>query len=118
MSLRNPNRVVLVCGGREYNDYRRVKMMLDSLRPAAIVHGCARGADAMASRYAQVRGIPEIRVPANWNFYDTGAGSKRNGWMVQFVKVTLVLAFPGGDGTANMVKTARLAGIETLEVEG
>lgn len=116
--MRNPNRVVLVCGGRDYEDHRRVKMLLDSLRPAAIVHGCARGADTIASQYARTRGIPEIRVPAHWDFYGTPAGSKRNGWMLQFVKVNLVLAFPGGDGTENMIKFARLAGVETLEVEG
>jgi hypothetical protein len=36
--------------------------------------------------------------------------------MLEEGKPDLVVAFPGGTGTANMVKQARAAGVEVLEV--
>lgn len=109
--------VLLVCGGRDYNNYERMKTILDHLAPNAIVHGCAKGADQMAGNYARARGIPEIRVPANWDFYEKPAGVFRNDWMLKFVKVTKVVAFPGGKGTADMVRKAKFEGFDVLEIE-
>ena len=112
---------VLVCGGRDFSDRDLMHKTLDCLaaRPhgvRAVVHGGAPGADSLAGEWARARGRPEIRVPANWDWYGRRAGTLRNTWMLDFCIVCHVVAFPGGNGTANMVAKARRCGIKVTEV--
>jgi len=109
--IRGP--VVLVTGGRHYMNKTHVNRVLQEVMPRCVVQGGAKGADALAKQWALTCGVPMIEVPAQWGFYDLGAGNLRNGWMIEFVKVELVIAFPGGKGTDNMVNQAkRLGGID------
>ncbi len=108
--------VYLVCGGRKFANKGQLYEELDDRPVSAIVHGDAKGADRLAGQWASERGIPEILVPANWIYHHKGAGPIRNGWMLKFVRVDVVLAFPGGTGTANMVSQARAAGIPVKEI--
>lgn len=112
---------ILVCGGREFKDR---KLLHDTMAKAklyfadyyCIINGFARGADMMAHSWAFFEGCCSICVPANWDFYDDKAGSIRNKWMLDFVPPDLVIAFPGGSGTADMVKQSRARGIDVWEV--
>jgi ABC-type Fe3+-hydroxamate transport system substrate-binding protein len=99
---------VLVCGGRDYNDYKSVKAMLDPLVHdiSLIIQGGAKGADSLASRWACENGIPEEEYEANWKDYGKGAGPRRNTEMIEEGKPDLVIAFKGGKGTQNMMKQA------------
>ncbi len=99
-------------GGREYSDARRVNECLDWLHAAVnitlLVQGGARGADALAARWARDH-LPKERsvtVEAEWTRYGKSAGMRRNQEMLQRHKPHLVLAFPGGRGTANCVLDA------------
>lgn len=112
---------ILVCGGRDYSGYEEVANVLDGydfpgMKGLAIIHGGARGADSLAGRYAQENGICEIVVKANWDQYGKGAGTVRNQWMLDYCNPDLVIALPGGAGTADMVRRARKAGVEVVEV--
>lgn len=114
---------VLVCGGRDFADMDLLCRTLDSMaaRPSgvpAVVHGDQRGADRMAGEWARVRGRPEVRVPANWDWLGRRGGALRNTWMLDFCRVDHVVAFPGGAGTADMVAKARRRGIKVIEVGG
>lgn len=71
--------------------------------------------DACADRWARAQ-LPRVvphRYPAAWDVHGVAAGPMRNRWMANELaryraagcKVA-VLAFPGGDGTADMVKAA------------
>lgn len=113
--------IILVCGGRNFDDWGLLNSELSKLEwnvggIDAIVHGDANGVDAMAGKWAREHGIPEIRVPAQWDYYGNSAGPLRNQWMADIIKPDLVLAFPGGKGTANMKEVARKNNIELLEV--
>lgn len=110
-------KVVLVCGGRKYGNAKHLGSVLQAVGPTAVVHGGASGADMLADGWARARGIPVVRVDALWDFYEDAAGGIRNGWMLDLVKVHLVVAFPGGDGTADMVRRAKMRHIEVLRVE-
>lgn len=105
---------VLVCGGRDFSDYERVDDYLASLYPppTAIIHGCARGADSLASRWARENAVPEVCFKADWNKNGKAAGPIRNAEMLAKGKPDLVVAFPGGRGTADMVAKAIAAGVE------
>lgn len=105
-------------GGRDLTDQGLVYRALYDRPVTAVVHGrCRTGADTFASRWARDNGVPEILVPAQWDFYKKTAGPLRNGWMIEFIPIGVVLAFPGGPGTANMVKRARAAGLRVKEIE-
>lgn len=127
----------LVCGGREFNDQTMFdSAMGDLLRlrgcPTVVIHGDARGADRMAGEWARRMAIEPIPFPAKWtdlshpdavirvrkdgSRYDAKAGHRRNQQMLDEGKPALVVAFPGGAGTADMVRRARAADIDVAEI--
>lgn len=120
--------VVLVCGGRSYASRASVFAALDRvhLRTEEIVrviHGDARrlvkgewvGADHFAGEWAESRGVYCDPYPADWTKYGKGAGPIRNSKMLMEGAPDLVIAFPGGTGTADMVDKARKQGIKVWE---
>lgn len=108
--------IVLVCGGRDYNDAARVDDVLDGVRIHKLIHGAATGADAMADRYALDHHIPVETYPADWKTHGRAAGPIRNQAMLVLGKPDLVIAFPGGRGTADMIRRAKAAGVRVVEV--
>ncbi len=110
---------ILVCGGRDYADIPALDTALDAIhaqRPVTrLIHGAARGADSLAAAWARSRGIPTLPFPADWNKHGKAAGFLRNATMLREGCPDLVVAFPGGKGTAHMVKLARNAGVTVLE---
>lgn len=112
---------VLVCGGRDYEDYDRLEDELNLLERAygslTIISGCARGADTLAIRYAEKYNDPLERYPAKWHQYGNRAGPIRNQQMLDEGKPDIVVACPGGTGTAHMVSIAKKAGVEVIEIE-
>lgn len=113
---------VLVCGGRDFTHYEDVGRVLDRLnadRPIRmVIHGNARGADSCASVWAirqRRKGVFNVPVPAQWSKFGKAAGPKRNQKMLG-MKPDLVIAFPGGRGTADMVRRATAAGVEVIEI--
>lgn len=107
---------VLVTGGRNYTDVERIYSALDALGVTLLIHGGASGADTEAGRWADFHGVPCMVFPAPWAHHGRAAGPIRNGWMLEYGRPDLVVAFPGGRGTANMVKQARDRGVEVREV--
>ena len=110
---------VLVTGGRDYRDSGAVHAALDRVHREvvidAVIHGAGRGADTLADTWAALRGVPAHAFPAQWRAYGRGAGPIRNQRMLDDGKPGLVVAFPGGRGTADMVRRARRAGVEVWE---
>ena len=113
---------ILICGGRNYNDKEKFDAVMEMVRPwlaplFCIIQGGARGADRLAMGWAFFEGCPMIEMRANWDKYEKSAGTVRNRWMLEYAMPDLVIAFPGGTGTANMIKQARSAGIDVFEVK-
>lgn len=112
---------VLVCGGRDYNDRGRFEReMIDLANKrgpiSTIIAGGASGVDTMARRLAPAWGIAFEEYPADWTAHGKAAGPIRNQRMIDDGKPDLVVAFPGGRGTADMVRRAKAAGIEVREI--
>lgn len=111
---------VLVCGGRDYTDSVRLQFTLGEIRAERgltyLIHGGARGADTLAGQWAHGFLIPVRVFPADWERHGKRAGPIRNQQMLDEGKPDLVVAFPGGSGTA-VVRRARKAGVEVIEVE-
>lgn len=112
---------VLVCGGRRYTDWQRLAWVLDAAHAAhgfdELASGAASGADGLALAWARERGVPARAYPADWKGEGRAAGPARNRRMLADFKPELVIAFPGGAGTAHMMRIARAAGVWTVEVE-
>ncbi len=107
---------VLVCGGRDFNDIKLLWATLNEINITVLIQGGARGADEHAKHYAQDTVIPFEEYPADWNKHGRKAGYIRNKQMLDEGKPDLVVAFPGGKGTAMMVKLAKEAGVKTIEI--
>lgn len=146
---------ILVCGGRDYNDWETVNRTLTqycldndlmlgcgsqscaasrrrggqlnngpcrcgngypNLPDVTIIHGGAKGADALAMSWAAVNWCPEIEFKADWAKHGRAAGPIRNKQMLEKGKPDVVIAFKGGRGTANMCRQAREAGVKVIEV--
>lgn len=131
--------------GRVTNEYQ-VFLHLDRIHAATpisvIVEGGQRtvdkntkkiigGVDFWASRWAYSRGVRCITEPAKWDDftdpciiafrsngtrYNRVAGPKRNALMMEKHKPDMLVAFPGGSGTANAISEARKRGVPVNEI--
>jgi hypothetical protein len=117
---------VIVTGGRHWGEGRgdngdaacklTLAAVLEPLRPAVIVQGgCLTGADMLARWWAKDRGVVSETFSADWGSYGPSAGPRRNTAMIEG-GADVVVAFPGGRGTADCVRKARAAGIPVLVV--
>jgi hypothetical protein len=122
---------VLVCGGRAYRDKVYAFEVLDRLHAkytfTCVVHGGAGarledqtiGADLLAGEWAKARGLEARAYPvtqAEWDEFGISAGPRRNGRMLDLESPELVVAFPGGRGTRNMLHKARWRKCPIVEV--
>lgn len=111
---------VLVCGGRDYRDFQRVKRYLNTLHSTieidTLIEGGARGADTLARVWAAQASVPVETFPADWSQHGRRAGTIRNKRMLTEGRPDLVVAFPGGVGTADMVRQARAADVPAVNV--
>jgi hypothetical protein len=111
---------VLVCGGRDFNDELAADLALDGLflpKGSVVIEGGARGADRLARNWAKLNGCHVQTFLADWQKDGRAAGPIRNQRMIDQGKPDLVIAFPGGRGTADMVRRAKTAGIKVREIE-
>lgn len=106
----------LVCGGRTYENWPRLSVVLDRLKPDELIVGGAPGADEQARKWAVARKVDHRVCYAQWGKYGKAAGPLRNEYMLSF-QPDIVVAFPGGTGTANMMLLAEKAGIPVQVVD-
>jgi len=109
---------ILVCGGRDYADAEKVRGVLGLYkhRQPTLVHGDCAGADRLADWTARVvYGWQTERHPANWRKHGRGAGPARNERMAR-LGADVLLAFPGGRGTEDMVRRAEAHGIPVRKI--
>jgi hypothetical protein len=111
-------------GGRDFAD----QVMFDDVMvrlvemfgcPSKVVHGSAKGLDTMAAEWADRLAIPWVGMSADWANHGKAAGPIRNEDLLRKYKPKRLIAFPGGRGTADMVKRAknRNGAIEVIEIE-
>ena len=81
-----------------------------------IISGGATGVDSVAIDWAVTHWCGFKEYPADWGKFGKAAGYLRNKQMLNEGKPDIVIAFPGGKGTANMIKLAKNAGIKIIEV--
>ena len=109
------SRTVLVCGGRTFHDGGLVEQTLNQLHAHTpithLVHGGAQGADRLGGLWAWSMKIRCTVVHPDWVKHGKRAGPLRNQEMLDTYAPSLVVAFPGGRGTEDMVRRAIDAGV-------
>jgi 2-keto-3-deoxy-L-rhamnonate aldolase RhmA len=95
--------------------------VLDKIHAATpvetLIQGGAHGADALAREWAVDRQIQEIVTEyADWERHGKAAGPLRNQRMLDVWHPDVVVAFPGGRGTASMVRLAQRANVPVSTV--
>ena len=63
---------IAVIGSRDFDDYERLKAVVIPHLPATLISGGAKGADAIAERFATKQELPIDVVPADWERYGGG----------------------------------------------
>jgi ABC-type Fe3+-hydroxamate transport system substrate-binding protein len=113
----------LVCGSREapasLSNY--VADVLDRIiilegRPSAICEGEAQGYDNLAKTGAKDRRVNCVGYPADWKKHGKGAGPIRNKQMLDQFQPDIVIAFPGKNGTNDMIRQAKEAGVKVIRI--
>lgn len=117
--------VIAAGGGRDLSwSHQRVAAELLARSGGRLVHlvlhGGARGADAAIARAAHQLGWSSLVMPAEWRRHGRAAGPIRNRELLEqaiaravahtspgSIASVLVVAFPGGAGTASLVQQAR-----------
>lgn len=111
----------IVTGGRDYADRYHVYTVLDRVVREdgflTVVEGGASGADLIAYEWGVARGYDVLTFVANWKKHGKAAGPIRNAEMIEACKdmATVVVAFPGGRGTADMVRQSTRAGLTVID---
>jgi hypothetical protein len=130
-------KTVLVCGGRDFDDLALLKYVLEHeyintletfdpniqrrRKQIEFITGGGKGADFLTRvwlKWFWNMQIPDgmyKEYPAEWDKYGAAAGPIRNKQMLDEGLPDKVIAFPGGSGTADMVKQAKERGIEVVE---
>lgn len=121
-------RYVILCGGRDHPAFTPPQVAwLDTLHAvqpfAELLIGSDDGADDNGRQWAYTREINCVTFWANWTKHGKSAGPIRNGRMLKHIMarsfhvahdlcaLALVIAFPGGRGTADMCRQAMDAGV-------
>lgn len=111
---------VLVCGGRNYSDEQAVFDFLDTFNDqiTSVVVGGAQGVDGMAAKWA-LKNLKDVYIyVAEWEKYGKRAGPIRNAKMLEkHPDIEHIIAFPGGRGTADMVRQGKNKNISILEIK-
>lgn len=114
---------VLVCGGRDFDRVTYLHSVLGRIHRErgidVVIEGNAKGADRIAGFWARKHKIHNLKFTADWRAHGNAAGPIRNQRMLEEGRPDLVVAFPRangqwGNGTMDMVRRAREAGVEVI----
>ena len=106
----------LIVGSRDFDDFdlliKECDRLLSNYDEITVVSGGARGADALAKKYAEINNFKYVEFPAKWEIYGKLAGYRRNEQMHKFIaqfEHRGVIAFWDGKskGTAHNFKLCK-----------
>ena len=111
---------VIIAGGRDYRLTDQDRQWLDELRSSMpiteVVCGMGKGADLDGRDWAITRDVPVRDFKADWARRGRGAGPVRNQAMADYADA--LIAFPGGKGTADMIRKASARGLTIVRPVG
>ena len=106
---------IALTGGLDFNDHRLIWAKLDQVHAKhpdmVLLHGGSpKGAERIASRWADHRKVPQVAFKPDWTKHAKAAPFKRNDEMLQVLPIG-VMHFPGTGIQDNLADKARKLGI-------
>ena len=110
-----PGPRIAFTGGIDCNDHTRIWAALDRVHvrhpDMVLLHGgTPKGAERIASRWADHRRVAQIAFKPDWNAHAKAAPFRRNDVMLEAMPIG-VIVFPGSGVSANLADKARARGI-------
>ncbi len=117
-----PGPKIAITGGLEFNDHRLIWAKLDQVHAKhpdmVLMHGKSpKGAEKIASRWADQRGVPQIGFAPDWTKHGRAAPFKRNDQMLEVLPIG-VMVFPGTGIQDNLADKAKKLGIPVWRFGG
>jgi hypothetical protein len=117
-----PGPKIAVTGGLDFNDHRLIWNRLDQVHAKhpdmVLIHGKSlKGAEKIASRWADHRQVPQIGFAPDWTRHGRAAPFKRNDQMLEVMPIGVML-FPGTGIQHNLADKARKLGIPVWQFGG
>ena len=111
--------LVAVTGSRPVDDANRICSELDRVRAKhldmVLVHGGGPGAEKIAARWAESKGVHQVVCRPDWNAHGKAAPFRRNDQLLSLLPKG-VIGFPGSGVTENLVDKAVQLGIPVHRV--
>ena len=108
---------LIVAGGRSYRlQPSDIEKLNNVGNVTELVSGGATGVDSDAEAWAMSRNISITRFIPEWEHFGRAAGPIRNKKMAEYADA--VILFPGGKGTASMLKEAQIAELVIYDYRG
>lgn len=106
----------IIAGSRYFADYTQLHVECSKHTITEVVSGGAPGADALGERWAEARGIPVTKFPADWRTHKRAAGPIRNAKMARYAEALIAFWDGASPGTKNMIDLAMAAGLKVTVV--
>ena len=112
---------IAFAGGADCNDHRRIWDALDKVHAKhpdmVLLHGGgSKGAERIASCWADNRKIPQVAFKPDWSRHKNAAPFKRNDVILETLPIGVVV-FPGSGIVENLADKARKMGIPVWRFE-
>jgi hypothetical protein len=113
---------IVLTGGLDFNDHRQIWDLLDKVRAKypdmVLLHGKSpRGAEFIASRWADHRKVPQVGFAPDWTKHAKAAPFKRNDAILDTMPLG-VIVFPGTGIQDNLADKARKLGLRVFDRRG
>ena len=116
-----PGPRIAFTGGPDCNDHHRIWAALEKAHARhpdmVLLHGgTPKGAERIASCWADARKVPQIAFKPNWTRHQKAAPFRRNDQILEALPIG-VIVFPGSGVSANLADKARAKGIRVWHFE-
>jgi len=108
---------VAVIGGRDFNDYEKVKQTLSNIDITELISGGAKGADSLGEQYAKGKGIPTKIFLPDWNKHGKIAGFIRNTDIIKDADLVVAFWDQKSKGTKDSIDKAYKLNKKTLIIK-
>ena len=111
--------LVAVAGSKPVDDANPICAALDQVRgkykDMVLVHGGGPGAEKIAARWAESRGVHQVVCKPDWNAHGKAAPFRRNDQLLKLLPKGII-GFPGSGVTENLLDKATQLGIPVHRV--
>ena len=108
---------VIVAGSRTFGNFKLLCEKLDNILAnktnVTIISGMANGADMLGVKYAEMRKLKILKMPADWNTHGLKAGYLRNMEMAKASNALVAFWDGKSKGTNHMIAIAKELNLPT-----